>query len=90
MAIQFILSDYVEHAMAQAVYDKLEDNSFVGRIPDCQGVIAFAPTLKECAQELRSTLEDWILIGLKLGHPLPVIAGIDLNQEPGYEPVESV
>jgi predicted RNase H-like HicB family nuclease len=90
MTTQFVLSDYVEQAMAQAVYDKLEDNSFVGRIPVCQGVIAFADTLKECADQLRSTLEDWVLVGLKLGHSLPVIAGIDLNQEPSYEPMEPV
>ena len=30
--------------------------------------------------ELRSTLEDWILVGLRLGHKLPVLAGIDLNK----------
>ena len=90
MTTQFILSDYVEQAMAQAVYDKLEDGTFTGRIPACKGVIAFAATLQECVKELRSTLEDWILVGLKLGHPLPVITGIDLNQEPSYEPLESV
>lgn len=90
MATQFILSNYVEQAMAQAIYDKLEDGTFTGRIPACKGVIAFAPTLQECVAELRSTLEDWILVGLKLKHPLPVIAGIDLNQEPNYEPMESV
>ena len=39
MATKFILSDYVEQALIQATYDKLEDNSFVGRIPSCQGVI---------------------------------------------------
>jgi hypothetical protein len=46
--------------------------------------------LRQCEEELRSTLEDWILVGLKLGHPLPVIAGIDLNKEPNYEPVGSL
>jgi hypothetical protein len=53
-------------------------------------VIAFGKTLRECEDELHSTLEDWILLGLKLNHPLPVIAGIDLNQEPAYEPVEAM
>ena len=43
--------------------------------------IAFGNTFAECQIELRSTLEDWVLVGLKLGHALPVIAGIDLNQE---------
>ena len=84
---RFVLSDYIEQATAQAVYDKLEDGTYVGRIPPCKGVIAFGDTLCECAEELRSTLEDWILVGLKLGHPLPVIAGVDLNQAPQYEPV---
>ena len=74
MTTQFILSDYVEEAMAHAVYDKLEDGTFAGRIPLCQGVVAFGITLRECERELRSTLEDWILVGLKLKHPLPVIA----------------
>ena len=76
--------------MANAVYDKLEDNTFTGRIPPCKGVLAFGAALRECEDELRSTLEDWILVGLKLGHPLPVIAGIDLNKEPAYEPVDAV
>ena len=90
MAVQFILSDYVEEAMAQAVYDKLEDGTFAGRIPPCQGVVAFGVTLRECEDELRSTLEDWVLVGLKMKHPLPVIADIDLNKEPVYEPVGAV
>lgn len=90
MVIQFTLTEYINQALAHAVYDKLEDGTFAGRIPLCKGVIAFAPTLRECEDELRSTLEDWILVGLKLGHPLPVISGIDLNKEPRHEPVEAV
>lgn len=90
MSAQHILSEYLDQAMAEADYDKLEDGSFAGRIPSCKGVIAFADTLRECEDELRSTLEDWLLVGLKLGHALPVIDGIDLNKEPACEPVESL
>ena len=90
MAVQFILTDYVNWLLAHAVYDKLDDGSYAGRIPECKGVIAFGTTLRECEDELHSTLEDWILLGLKLGHPLPVIADINLNKEPAYEPVEAV
>jgi predicted RNase H-like HicB family nuclease len=85
MAVRFILSDYVGRAMAQAVYDKLDDGTFAGRIPECKGVVAFGPTLRVCEDELRSTLEDWILVGLKMGHPLPVIAGLSLDREPRVE-----
>ena len=64
----FNLTEYVEQAMALANYDKLEDGSFVGKIAACKGVIAFASTLSDCEHKLRSTLEDWILLGLKLKH----------------------
>ena len=84
MTVQFILTDYIDRAMAQAVYDKLEDGTFAGKIPTCQGVVAFADTLRNCEAELRSVLEDWLLVGLKMKHVLPVIDGIDLNQEPAY------
>ena len=76
MSGNYILSDYVELALQEAEYDKLEDNTFAGRIPSCAGVIAFASTLRECESELRSTLEDWLLVGLKLGHELPVLSNI--------------
>ncbi len=90
MSTRYVLSGYLDQAMAEAVYDKLEDGTFVGRIPPCKGVVACGNTLKECQDELCSTLEDWILIGIKLNHPLPVIGGIDLNKEPTREPVNTL
>lgn len=90
MSRNYILSDYVELALEQAEYDKLEDATFAGRIPACKGVVAFARTLRGCESELRSTLEDWVLVGLKLGHELPVLNNINLNKMPAYEPLESV
>jgi predicted RNase H-like HicB family nuclease len=76
----FPLTAYIEAALEMARYDKLEDSSFSGEIPKLKGIIAFARSLRECENELCSTLEDWILVGLRLGHKLPVIAGIDLNR----------
>ena len=90
MSTQYVLTEFLDQAMEQAEYDKLEDNTFAGRIPACKGVVAFGATLKACEAELRATLEDWLLVGLKLGHELPVINGIDLNGEPVYESVESL
>lgn len=83
----FTLTEYINCALSCAEYDKLEDGSFAGRIPKCKGVIAFAKSLRECENALRSTLEDWILMGLKLGHRLPVIDGISLNRRPKRESV---
>ncbi len=33
MTVKYILSDYLEQAISEAVYDKLEDGTFYGRIP---------------------------------------------------------
>ena len=76
----FPLTAYIQAALEMATYDKLEDGSYGGEIPGLDGVIAFGKSLRECETELRSTLEDWILVGLRLGHRLPVLAGIDLNK----------
>ena len=83
----YILTEYLEQALTVAVYDKLGDGTFAGRIPPCKGVVAFGASLRECEHLLRSTLEDWLLLGLRLGHTLPVLSGIDLNQEPTREPL---
>ncbi len=74
------LTAYIEAALVLARYDQLDDGTFAGEIPKLKGVAAFGNTLRGCENELRSTLEDWILVGLRLGHKLPVLAGIDLNK----------
>jgi len=76
----FPLTAHIEAALELAHYDKLEDGSYAGEIPRLKGVVAFGGSLRECEKELRSTLEDWILVGLRWGHKLPVLAGIDLNK----------
>lgn len=88
--MEFTLTDYINAALASAQYDKLEDGSFAGRIAKCKGVVAFAPSLKACEDVLRSTLEDWIIVGLKFGHRLPVINDINLNRKPRREPLVAV
>jgi predicted RNase H-like HicB family nuclease len=88
--LKSILTGYIDSALSRAEYDKLEDGTFSGRIPGCKGVIAFGTTLRQCEKELQSTLEDWIFVGLKLGHTLPVINGFDLNREPTNESVAAV
>ena len=57
-----MLIEYIDKAMSKAVYDKLEDGSFCGKIPECPGVIAFGSTLYQCEQELKSSLEGGSLL----------------------------
>ena len=89
MSMMFPLSAYIDAALELASYDKLDDGSFSGEIPKLKGVVAFGLNLKNCEQELRSTLEDWLLVGLRLGHKIPVLAGIDLNKVASHGRMET-
>ena len=74
-----MLIDYIDKALSKAEYDKLDDGSFSGRIPECSGVIAFGKTLFECQKELESVLEGWLIVKIRHGDPLPVIDNLDIN-----------
>jgi predicted RNase H-like HicB family nuclease len=88
--VRFVLSECVTRAMERVSYDKLEDGTYSGVIPQCRGVVAFSETLRGCEAELQSVLEDWILLGRKLGNDLPVMEGIDLNREPTVAATEAL
>ena len=83
-----MLTDYIHAAMHQAAYELLPDGEgFYGEIPALPGVWANAPTLEGCRDELQKVLEGWMVLGLRLGHTLPVLNGIDLNTPLAAEPV---
>ena len=72
-----MLTAYIRAAMHQARYEMIEDEQpFYGHIPECPGVWATGRTLEECRDELQETLEEWLSLGLRLGHPVPEIDGI--------------
>ncbi len=73
-----MLTDYIRAAMHEARYEILEDSTYYGEIPAFQGVYANAAMLDECREELQEVLEGWIVLGLHLGHSLPVVDGIAL------------
>lgn len=74
-----ILSAFVSAAMHEARYRFLEDGSIYGEIPSCPGVWANEGSLEKCREVLQEVLEEWLLLKLKDGDPLPRLGGIDLN-----------
>lgn len=76
-----MLIEYISKAMKKAVYEKLEDGTYSGKIPQCHGVIAFGETLYQCQEELRSVHEGWLIVKIRHGDKLPVIGGINLNNK---------
>lgn len=68
-----MLSEFIEKKLRVARYKLLKDGSYFGEIPGLKGVWADADNLEDCRKELKSALEDWILIKLKDGD---VISGL--------------
>jgi predicted RNase H-like HicB family nuclease len=76
-----MLISYMHSAMKLAKYEILENGDYYGEIEGFQGVWAQASDLETCRDELQSALEDWLALGLRMGHKLPVVAGIQLVPE---------
>ncbi len=76
-----MISKYLNEAMRRARYKILDDGTFYGWVEELRGVWANAPSLEGCREELASVIEDWLLLGLKLGHPIPPLGDIDLNKQ---------
>ncbi len=72
-----MLTRYIQAAMRRARYEMIEgEKPYYGHIPPCPGVWATGETLEDCREELQEVLEDWLSLGLRLGHPIPEIDGI--------------
>jgi predicted RNase H-like HicB family nuclease len=76
-----MLTEYILAALRRARYEILEDGTFYGEVPDCAGVYANTETLEGCREQLREVPEDWIVVGLRVGHSFPVLGGVPLNVE---------
>ena len=69
-----MLTAYITAAMRKAHYKLLPDGEgYFGSIEEREGVWANADTLEACREELQEVLEEWIILGLKMGHPFPMV-----------------
>ncbi|HEX8521783.1 MAG TPA: hypothetical protein VF669_05960 [Tepidisphaeraceae bacterium] len=76
-----MLTRYIDGAMRKARYKLLgKREGIFGEIPGFQGLWANARSLEACRDELRSVLEDWLIIKLRHNDAdLPIVDGVNLN-----------
>ena len=80
-----MFAEYIAAALERAEYEIIDDpEPYYARVPGLQGVWATGKTFEECRKELISTIEEWIVLGLRMGHPIPSIDGhtISVSLEP--------
>lgn len=66
---------YIGASMSKAHYEFIEQegNPYYGELPGLQGVMACGATLEECRANLEDALDEWIALGLQLGHETPIM-----------------
>lgn len=75
-----MLVKYIDAAMKKAHYEILaDDNSYYGEIPGFQGIIANADSLEECREQLKSVLEEWIMLRIYKNLELPKVDELSIE-----------
>ena len=62
-----MLFEYIQGALENAEYKKLDDGTWFAEIPGFEGVWANRKTVEECRKELVEVLEEWLILKLRDG-----------------------
>ena len=68
-----MISRYVTQALARAQYRRLEDGTFAATVRGLKGVIATGATLEVCRRDLAEVVEEWVLVRVARGLPVPAL-----------------
>lgn len=74
-----MIIEYCQKVLDKAEYKKLEDGTWFAEIPGFKGVWANGKRVEECRKELITVLEEWIILKLRDGDPIPEIDGFKVE-----------
>jgi predicted RNase H-like HicB family nuclease len=75
-----MITDYIEAALTRATYEIIKDEEpYYGEIAGLQGVWATGKTLEECRRNLAETVEDWVLLSIAKGLPIPALGEVSIR-----------
>lgn len=74
-----MLFEYIQGALENANYKKLDDGTWFAEISGFEGVWANRKTVEECRKELVEVLEEWLILKFRDGDPIPKVKGIDIT-----------
>lgn len=72
-----MIFEYCQKAIEKAEYKKLDDGTWYAEVHGFTGVWANAETVEDCRRELISVLEEWIILKLRDGEPVPEVDGLN-------------
>ena len=75
-----MFAEYIAAALRRAEYKIIESEEpvFVS-VPGLNGAWATGKTIEEARAELIEVIEEWLVLGIKLGHAIPAIGDAMIN-----------
>jgi predicted RNase H-like HicB family nuclease len=73
------MSDYIAAALARVTFEGLSDGTIYAEIPEIRGVWANADTDGEARKELAEVVEEWVLLRISRGLPIPDLGGVSVR-----------
>ncbi len=74
-----MLIEYVEEALKRASYSIIEDDEpYYGEVEDLPGVWTTGTTLEGCRENLKETVESWILVSIKNNMTIPKLGKYEI------------
>ena len=74
-----MITEYVQKALEDAQYKRLEDDTWFAEIPGFSGVWANAQTVETCRRDLSEVLEEWLLLKIRDGDQVPDLGNASLR-----------
>ena len=74
-----MLFEYIQGSLGNAEYKKLDDGTWFAEIPGFEGVWANSKTVEECRKELMEVLEEWLILKLRDGDPIPKVKNMEIT-----------
>ncbi len=74
-----MLVEYIQGALGNAEYKRLENGTWFAEIPGFKGVWANGKTVEECRKELVEVLEEWLILKLRDADPVPLVKGYEIS-----------
>ena len=74
-----MIFEYCQKALEKAEYKKLEDGTWFAEIQGFRGVWSNGKSVEEARKELINVLEEWIILKLRDGDPIPEVDGLKVE-----------
>ena len=75
-----MLIQYIQAALENARYEIINDEEpYYGEVPGLEGVWSSGNTLEECRKNLEEIIDEWVIVRLAKGLPIPQIGSYTIK-----------